>query len=103
MNTKVYEQTKTELMQSKNGAAWVAFNELNGMINSKMFAGKYLNKSQSWLSQRLNGSVVKGKPRVLKNDECLLIADVFKQLAATLNEYASEIENANDDNFGFDE
>ncbi|MBO7461144.1 MAG: hypothetical protein J6T96_00960 [Bacteroidales bacterium] len=51
MNTKVYEQTKTELIQSKNGAAWVAFNELNGMINSKMFAGKYLNKSQSWLSQ----------------------------------------------------
>lgn len=84
MNTKVYEQTKTELLQSKNGAAWVAFNELNGMINSKMFAGKYLNKSQSWLSQRLNGSVVKGKPRVLKNDECLLIADVSSNLPPRL-------------------
>ena len=68
-----------------------------------MFAGKYLNKSQSWLLQRLNGSVVKGKPRVLKNDECQMIADGSKQLAATINEYALEIENANNDNLGFDE
>ncbi len=43
--------------------------EITEFINMSYIAKHYFNKSKQWLSQRINGNVVSGKPRFLSEKE----------------------------------
>ncbi len=44
-------------------------------------AKKYFNKTDSWLSQRINGNVVNGKPATFTNDELEKLKFAFSDLS----------------------
>lgn len=58
--------------------------QVENIISLSYIAEKYFNKSKSWLSQRINGHVVNGKPAQLSEDEIktlnFAINDIGKQL-----------------------
>lgn len=43
--------------------------EISEFINMSYIAKHYFNRSKQWLSQRINGNVVSGKPRYLSDEE----------------------------------
>ena len=51
---------RAQQIKIKSEATWVAFLELDGLINKSKLAEQYFNKSQAWLSQKINGTVSHG-------------------------------------------
>lgn len=102
MNNKIsFEQLndakfrRAEQMKIKSEATWVAFLELNGIINITKFARAYFNKSQSWFAQKLAGMSVCHKTRAFTENEYATIANGLRDLAKQLNDYADAIDKAN--------
>lgn len=93
-NLDSYTKHRTELIKNKSGAVTIHFNELDGTINITKFAKRFFNKSHSWFSQRLHGSLVMKKEQSFKEEEYAIIAEGFRELARQLNQYAEEIESA---------
>lgn len=103
MNNKItFEQfcdpafRRAEQIKVKSEAVWVAFLELDGLLNVSKFAKKYLGKSQSWFAQKLHGHNVCGKSRSFTADEYKTISASLREVAAKLEQYANEIDAAND-------
>ena len=88
---------RAELVTEKMGAVFVIFNELNGLINKTQLARQYMNHSQSWLAQKINGCVVCNKTAAFTDEEYHQLADAFRAIAARLIGYADEIDAAGDD------
>ena len=93
-NLDNYLKHRNIIIQSKDGAVDVQFSELGGMINITKFARRFMNKSQSWFSQRLHGCLVMKKEQSFNEEEYKKIAEGFRELARQLNQYADEIDKA---------
>ena len=93
-NPELHEQHRKECIRTKSGAAFTAFSELEGLINISQLSAQYFGRSQSWLSQKINGCMVFDKKREFKPDEFQQLADAFKDIAIRLNAHAAEIERA---------
>lgn len=58
--------------------------EVAKFINLSYIAEHYFNKSRSWLSQRINGHIVGGKPRYLSEKEKETLNFALKDLSEKL-------------------
>lgn len=85
---------REQLITEKMGATWVAFLELNGIINKTRLAELYFQRSQSWLSQKLNGCEVCKKQASFTEAEYHKLAEAFRDIARRLNAHANEIDAA---------
>lgn len=78
----------------KSGAVFVAFSELEGLINNAAIARQYFKRSPAWLTQRINGNIVFNKKAGFRPDEYRQLADAFRDIARRLEAHAAEIDAA---------
>ncbi len=78
----------------KSGAVFVAFSELEGLINNAALARQYFHRSPSWLAQRINGNTVFDKKAGFRPAEYQQLADAFRDIARRLAAHADEIDAA---------
>lgn len=81
-------------MKVRSEIIWVAFMEMDGLVNFTQFAKRFFGKSHSWFSQKLHGLTVKGIKKGFTEDEYRIFAASFRKMAAKLNEYADALDNA---------
>lgn len=78
----------------KSEATWVAFQELQNLINVSALSRQYFNRSPAWLTQRINNNKVFGKPATFNEAEYHRLAEAFRHIAKRLVQYADEIDAA---------
>lgn len=93
-NPELHEEHRREVIETKPGAVWNAFTELEGLINKTQLATQYFNKSQGWLSQKLNGCTLHNKKQEFNEAEYHQLAEAFRHIAARLQAHADEIDAA---------
>ena len=93
-NLEQYKLDRANVVGHKCGAIDIHFDELDGIINITKFSKRFMNKSQSWFSQRLHGSRVMRKEFAFKEKEFEMIAAGYRELARQLNQYADELDKA---------
>ena len=81
-------------MKVKSEAVWVAFLELDGLINKTKLAKHYFGKSTSWLNQKINGITVNGKRSEFTAEEYDKLTAALRAVAEKLNEYADAVDAA---------
>lgn len=59
--------------------------EISQFINMSYIAKHYFNRSKQWLSQRINGNVVSGKPRYLSESEKQTLNNALRDLSKRIN------------------
>lgn len=94
LNLAEYEERRKKCIEYKPDATVTAFSELEDIINKSQLAKQYFGKSQSWFSQRLNGSTVLKKSMAFKEDEYRKLAEAFRDIAKRLIAHADEIDAA---------
>lgn len=92
-----YEEHRKKCIEYKADATATAFSELEDIINKSQLAKQYFKKSQSWLSQRINGCMVLKKSMNFKEDEYHQLAEAFRDIAKRLQAHADEIDAAKND------
>lgn len=85
---------RAQQVEVKSEAVWVAFVELNGIVNTAALARQYFDRSPGWLSQRINGNTVFGRKAEFRDDEYHQLAEAFRDIARRLEAHADEIDNA---------
>lgn len=93
-NPAEYEKNRLENIKAKASAVWLAFFELDGLINKTRMASQYFSKTQGWFSQRLNGCISHKVQQRFNQDEYHQLAEAFRDIARRLNAHADEIDNA---------
>lgn len=88
---------RAQQMKVKSEAVWVAFHELEGLINVSRLAKEYFHRSQSWLSQKINGYNVNKQERNFTTSEYTKLTESFRDIAKRLNEYADAIDAAQEE------
>ncbi len=88
------EARRKELIATKWGAVSNAFIELEGLINKTQLADQYFNKSQAWLSQRLNACISHNKKTTFTKEQYHQLAEAFRHIAKRLEAHADEIDAA---------
>lgn len=78
---------------SKSDAVWLAGLEICGFINFSGVARKYFSRTSQWLTQRLHGNEVNGKPAEFKPDEVAQFSAALRDMAAQLIKAADRIDN----------
>ena len=86
--------TKAKFMkpETKADAVWLAGLEICGFINFSEVARKYFGKTSQWLTQRLHGNEVNGRPAQFKPEEIATFATALKDMANKLNTATTRIE-----------
>lgn len=92
--TYTKEEIRAMAVSTKPGAVCNMFLELHGIINKSRFARTYFNRSQSWFSQRVHGSLVDDKEVRFTEAEYHQLAESLRDFAMKLNSYADEIDAA---------
>lgn len=93
---------RAQLITEKSGAVFVIFTELKGLINKTQLARQYFNRTQSWLSQKLNGCTLHKVQYSFTEKEYHRLAEAFRDIARRLNAYADEIDAAEPDDIPSD-
>lgn len=88
---------RAELVEDKQGAAWVAFLELRSVIKPSGIAKEYFGRTPAWITQRINGNIVFGEKARFKEDEYHQLAEAFRDIAKRLMAHADEIDAAASD------
>ena len=94
MREDAYEKNRAKIIETKMGAAWLAFVELEDLLNPSALAGQYFKESAEWLSEHLDGCAVRNKEKALNEDECHRMAEAFRDIAKRLQAHADEIDAA---------
>lgn len=89
-----YEERRKKCIEYKADATVTAFSELEDIVNKSQIAKQYFGKSQSWLSQRVNGCIVLKKSMAFKEEEYHQLAEAFRDIAKRLQAHADEIDTA---------
>ena len=63
----------------------VQLSEISKMVSLSYIAKKYFNKSQSWLSQRINGNTIHNKPAKFTSEELATLQFALKDIGNILN------------------
>lgn len=85
---------RAELITEKSGAVWIAFQELNGLINKSQLAEQYFQRTHAWLSQKLHGCTVLNRQKAFTEAEYHELAEAFRDIARRLEAHADEIDAA---------
>ena len=56
------------------------------MINLAYIAKHYFNCDRAWLYQRINGSLVNGKPAAFTQQELKVLADALREISLTVSD-----------------
>lgn len=92
LNPERRASIREKAISFRGGAIVNSFVELEGIINKSELARQYFNKSQSWLSQRINGCM-QGKHKMeFSAAEGRELVAAFRDVARRLNGLADEIE-----------
>ena len=91
LNKEKYEALRAEEIKYLSGAVAVAMSELDGILNYSEVARQYFGRSQSWLSQRLNGCMRENRQMAFTPEEAIQLAKAFKDIARRLQVHADEI------------
>lgn len=68
------------------------FGETGDAVSYAYIAQKYFGKGQSWFSQRLNRSIVNGKPSAFTGKELTVLADALQDLSRRLSDISVKIQ-----------
>ncbi len=60
-------------------------------INLSYIAKRYFNRDRSWLSQRINGSIVNGKPAAFTEDELRILSESLADIGSIISKTSSLI------------
>lgn len=93
------EFRRKELITEKAGAVFIAFSELNGLLNKTQLAEYYFERTQGWFSQRLNGCLLRNKKQSFTEEEYHKLAESFRDIARRLMAHADEIDAAKMETF----
>lgn len=88
------QSIRNEQIKIKSEATWVAITELNGLLNLSALARDYFKRTPSWVTQRINGYKVGGKPARFTEAEYHELAEAFRNIARRLEAHAAEIDAA---------
>ncbi len=83
-------------IESKADAVWLSALEICGFINFSEVARRYFGRTSQWLTQRLHGNEVNGRPATFKIEEATTFAQALRDMAVRLNAAAERIEQAPD-------
>ncbi|NDV83950.1 DUF5053 domain-containing protein [Bacteroides sp. 51] len=61
--------------------------EITEVVSLKYIAMKYFNHSKSWLYQRINGNIVKGKPAKFTDEELKKLQFAINDIGRKLSEF----------------
>lgn len=87
-----------ELMQERRSAIRKKRTDINvkeklkdieGMISLSYIAENYFGKDRTWLYQRINSSLVNGKPAAFTEDELRIFSDALKDIGSRISETSS--------------
>lgn len=70
------------------------FGEIGDAVSYAYIAQKYFGKGQSWFSQRLNRSIVNGKPSAFTGKELTVLAEALQDLARRLSDVSVKIQQS---------
>lgn len=93
-NPAEHEKHRQEVIKEKSGATWIAFEELEGLLNKSQLAKQYFQRTQGWLSQKINGCTVCNKKAAFTDAEYHQLAEALRDIARRLNAHADEIDAA---------
>lgn len=93
-NPVEHEENRQRLLGVKTNATWLAFSELEGIINNSALARQYFNRSPAWITQRINGNTVFNKKAMFRESEYHQLAEAFRDIAKRLEAHADEIDAA---------
>lgn len=65
--------------------------EAQDVVSLSYIAKQYFNKDKSWLYQRINGTLVNGKPAAFTEQELTILADSLKDVGLKLSEISKLI------------
>lgn len=68
-----------------NDAIKLQLSEIGGMLNLSYIAKTYFKKSRAWLSQRVNGNSVNGKPCRFTSEELATFNFALRDMSARLS------------------
>ena len=94
MREDVYEERRRELMKTKEGAVWLAFTELEGLLNNSEVAKQYFGKTEEWLAQHIQGCELRRKDEAFSAEEYDELTAAFRDIAKRLQAHADEIDAA---------
>lgn len=87
-----------ELMQERRAAIRKKRTDINmkeklkgieGMISLSYIAEHYFGKDRTWLYQRINSSLVNGKPAAFTEEELRIFSDALKDISSRISETSS--------------
>lgn len=87
-----------ELMQEKRAVIRKKRTDINvkeklknieGLISLSYIAEHYFNKDRTWLYQRINSSLVNGKPAAFTEEELRIFSDALKDIGSRISETSS--------------
>lgn len=93
-NLQQYEQDRKRLLDVKINTVWLAFSELEGLVNVAAIARQYFKRSPGWLSQKINACTVANKQKRFTETEYHQLAEAFRDIAKRLEAHADEIDAA---------
>ena len=65
--------------------------EVQDVVSLSYIAQEYFKKDRSWLYQRINGTLVNGKPATFTENELMILADSLKDIGLTISEISKSI------------
>lgn len=65
--------------------------EAQDIVSLSYIAKRYFNKDRSWLYQRINGTLVNGKPAAFTEQELTILADSLKNIGLKLSDISKSI------------
>lgn len=65
--------------------------EAQDVVSLSYIAKQYFNKDRSWLYQRINGTLVNGKPTAFTEQELTILANSLKNIGLKLSEISKSI------------
>ena len=81
------ENVKEDVLQLQRDVIKLQMGEIPKMVNLSYLAKKYFGKSQSWLSQRLNGCTVNGKVPRFTPDELETLNNALQDISKEIGSY----------------
>lgn len=96
-NKEKHEASREQLLQRKDDATFIAFSELEELINTEQLAMQYFDKTKEWLDERIDGCVYLTDKAKFSSEEYHTLAEAFRHIAQRLQAHADEIDNAKEE------
>ncbi len=91
--TEESNENRKCIIETKGGAAWNTFIELEGIVSEKEFAKQYLGHTKIWLSEKIENCGLENRNQFTE-EEYTLVVDSLRDIAKRLLAHADEIEAA---------